>query len=492
MGIRTGRQFLASIQDGRAVYMDGERIRDVTSDSRLAGAARTLAELYDLQSDRALAPALTYASPTTGEPVAMSYIEPRSIEDLQRRGKAFQIVANACQGLFGRTPDFMNAGLASLASAAEILNVEGGLAGGANVRKYYESVRDSDLTLTHIQINPQVDRTKQTSRQVHDLALKVVRETDAGCYLNGMRLVGTLAQFSNEILVMPSVVVTSEADAADYAFACSVPVATPGVKIISRPTLIPQNPGHFLDNPLASRFDEGDATIVFDNVFVPWERLYIYRDVERCNSLYKRCYIAEHYTHQTQTRALAKAEFMAGLAAYIAKSTKVDAFLNVQGQLAELLMFVENQRALLAQALATATRTPFGTFAPNRWPLHTAQIFFYERYGRMIDTVRSLAAGGLVAAPSYAELHGEIGEVVQQYFKTATLDSDRRIRLLRLAWDAAISTFSGRQALYERFYQGDPVRRAASYYLDYPLQPLLERIDGVLDDLAARSRTNPI
>lgn len=488
MAVRTGRQFLQSIQDDRAIYIDGERVRDVTTDSRLAGAAGTLAELYDLQHDSALAPALTYPSPTTGEPVAVSYLEPRSIEDLQKRGNAFQIIANACQGLFGRTPDFMNAGLASLASAASILDV-GGRTGGANARKYYETVRESDLTLTHIQVNPQVDRTKQTSQQVHDIALKVVRETDAGCYINGMRLVGTLAQFSNEILVMPSVVVTNDASAADYALACSVAVATPGVKIISRPTLVPQNPGHFLDNPLASRFDEGDATIVFDNVFVPWERVFIYRDVERCNTLYKQSFIAEHYMHQTQTRALAKAEFMAGLAAYIAKSTKVDAFLNVQGQLAELLMFVESQRALLAQAVATSVRTPFGTFAPNRWPLHTSQIFFYERYGRMIDTVRSLAAGGLVAAPSYAELHGEIGEVVAKYFKTATLDSDKRIRLLRLAWDAAVSAFSGRQALYERFYQGDPVRRAASYYLDYPLQPLLERIDGILDDLAARGRT---
>jgi 4-hydroxyphenylacetate 3-monooxygenase len=486
MAVRTGKQYLHSIQDDRAVYIDGERVRDVTTDPRLAGAARTLAELYDLQHDATLARELTYPSPTTGEPVAVSYLEPASIEDLERRGRAFQIVANACQGLFGRTPDFMNAGLATLAAAATIFDAPGGRAYGANVRRYYETTRESDLTLTHVQVNPQVDRTRATGQQLHDIALKVVRESDAGCYINGMRLVGTLAQFSNEILIMPSVVVTNDASAADYALACAVSVATPGVKVISRPTVVPQNAGHFLDHPLSSRYDEGDATIVFENVFVPWERVFIYRDIERCNGLYKLSYLAEHYMHQTQTRALAKAEFMAGLAAYIAKSTRVDSFLNVQGQLAELLMFVENQRALLAQALATATRTPFGTYAPNRWPLHTAQIFFYERYGRMIDTVRSLAAGGLVAAPSYAELGGEIGGIVDRYFRSATLDSDKRIRLLRLAWDAAVSAFSGRQALYERFYQGDPVRRAASYYLDYPLQPLLERIDGLLDDLAAR------
>jgi 4-hydroxyphenylacetate 3-monooxygenase len=223
-------------------------------------------------------------------------------------------------------------------------------------------------------------------------------------------------------------------------------------------------------------------------VFIPWENAFIYRDVDRCNRLYKQSFLAEHYTHQTQTRALAKAEFMAALAIYIAKSTKIDNFPNVQSQLAELLMFVEGHRALLAQAVATGSQTPFGTFAPNRWPLHTSQIYYYERYDRMINTVRALAAGGLVAAPSYAEFSGEIADVVERYFSTTSLGSEKRVRLLRLAWDASVSGFSGRQSLYERFYQGDPVRRATAYYRDYPVQQMTDRIDHMLDDLAARAR----
>ena len=485
--VRTGAQYLQSLRDDRAVYIDGERVRDVTTDPRLAGAARTVAELYDMQHDPAFGAKLTYASPTSGKPAALSFIEPRTRKDLEDRGNAFAIVAGKCSGLFGRTPDFMNAGLAAIASAAEIFDTAD-RAFGANVRRYYEDMRERDLTMTHIQVNPQVDRTRTVSQQVHDIALKAVRETDSGFYVNGMRLVGTLAQFSNEILVMPSVVVTNDESAADYALAFAVSVATPGVKIISRPTLIPQNAGHFLDHPLSSRFDEGDATIVFDNVFIPWERAFIYRDVERCNKLYKLSYLTEHYTHQTQTRALAKAEFMAALAVYIAKSTKIDNFPNVQSQLADLLMFVEGHRALLAQAIATGSPTPFGTFAPNRWPLHTSQIYYYERYDRMIDAIRALAAGGLVAAPSYAEFNGEIADVVERYFATSSLESEKRIRLLRLAWDASVSGFSGRQSLYERFYQGDPVRRAGAYYRDYPVQDMTNRIDEMLDDLAARAR----
>jgi 4-hydroxyphenylacetate 3-monooxygenase len=198
--------------------------------------------------------------------------------------------------------------------------------------------------------------------------------------------------------------------------------------------------------------------------------------------------LAEHYTHQTQTRALAKAEFMASLAIYIAKTTKIDAFPNVQTQLAELLMFVEGHKAMLAQAIATGSQTPFGTFAPNRWPLHTSQLYFYERYDKMINTVRALAAGGLVAAPSYAEFGGDIGEIVERYFATGSMDSEKRIRMLRLAWDASVSGFSGRQSLYERFYQGDPVRRVTAYYRDYPIEGMINRIDQILDDLSVRAK----
>ena len=484
--VRTGKQYLDSLRDGRDVYIDGERVRDVTTDPRLAGAAHTVAELYDLQHDTRFAADLTYRSPKSGNPVALSFLEPKSREDLERRGRAFAIVAERCSGLFGRTPDFMNAGLAAIASASEIFDTKD-RAFGQNVRRYYEDMRERDLTMTHIQVNPQVDRTKTVGQQATDIALKAVGETDGGFYVNGMRLVGTLAQFSNEIMVMPSVVVTNDESAADYALAFAVSVATPGVKIISRPTLIPQNAGHFLDHPLSSRFDEGDATIVFDKVFIPWENAFIYRDIERCNQLYKQSFLTEHYTHQTQTRALAKAEFMASLAIYIAKSTKIDAFPNVQTQLAELLMFVEGHKAMLAQAIATGNLTPFGTFAPNRWPLHTSQLYFYERYDKMINTVRALAAGGLVAAPSYAEFEGEISGVIERYFATSTMDSEKRIRMLRLAWDASVSGFAGRQSLYERFYQGDPVRRVAAYYRDYPIEGMINRIDRILDDLSVRA-----
>lgn len=487
MGLRTGKQYLASLRDGRDVHLEGRKVRDVTDEPRLGLTAQTVAELYDMQHDARWREVLTVPGPD-GQPMPAACLQPRSIDDLARRRAAMKVWADATCGLFGRTPDFMNLGIATLAAASSVFDQSAsGRSFSANVRAYYERVCREDLTMTHIQVNPAVDRTRQVHQQARDIALKIVRETDAGFYVNGMRLVGTLAQFANDIVVMPSVVVSNDDQAGHYAFAFVTPVAAEGVRIISRPTVVPQNTGHFLDHPLSIQYDEGDAVIVFENVFVPWERTFIYRDPAMCNAVYRQTFLAEHYSHQTMTRALAKAEFMAGLACKMAAATKVDGFPNVQAQLAELLITVETQRALLLHAEQQAAPTGYGTVAPSKMALHAAQLNFHERYARMIDVVRTIGAGSLIGVPSYAELSGEIGPLVREYMATATLDADERIRLTRLAADASFSAFSGRQALYERYYQGDPVRKVCGYYQEYPKAELTGRIDRLMADLARKA-----
>ncbi|QNN57564.1 4-hydroxyphenylacetate 3-monooxygenase, oxygenase component [Diaphorobacter ruginosibacter] len=481
MGIRTGKQFLEGLRDEREVYIDGRRVKDVTSDPAFRGAAQTIAELYDLQHAADTQDVLTQVDAATGERVARSHVLPTSKEALVTRGRALRRTAQHTCGLLARTPDFMNVGIAALAAARPVFDASpGGRSFGANITAYHQHVMRNDLTMTHVQVNPQVDRSKQVFEQKHDIALKVVKETDAGFYVSGSRWVGTLAQISDEVVVMPSVVITNDSKGEDYAFAFALPMATPGLKMVSRPSVVPYGAGHYLDNPLSQQFDEGDAVLIFENVFVPWERTFVYRDPDLCNKIYKLTYLGEHYTHQTMSRTIAKAEFMAGLAAYVARSIKVDIFPNVQGMLAELLIFLEMQQAFVDRAEATATETPFGTWAPNRWPLHSAQLNFHERYARMIDVVRTVSAGGLVGVPSYGETQGEIGELVEQYFASAGQTSKERIQLMRLAADASISAFAGRQVLYERYYQGDPVRRAIGYYMEYPKEELFGRVDAML------------
>ena len=476
MGIRTGAAYLESLRDGRQIWIDGESITDVTTNRRLSGAAQSMAALYDMQHDR---PGMTFTSPSSGDPVGLSFIQPKTVDDLIRRRGMVKIWMDATCGMFGRSPDFMNVMLTGLASSYKTF----GERFGQNLLNYYVHCRENDIAMTHTLINPQVDRSKPVQEQSKDLAARVVKDTDAGMVIHGARMVSTLCAYSNDLMVMPSTYLQNVPEAAQYAFGFCVPVATPGLRFICRPSVIHAQPGSPMDYPLSSRLDETDAMVVFDNVLVPWERVFIHRDVDVANGLFERTGSMRQTMHQFTTKNLAKSEFMMGLGFAIAKSTNIDQHLHVQGMLAELIQFTEFCRACLRASEADATANEEGVMTPAAMPLWTVRMMFPKMFVRMCEIIQTMGAGGLVAVPSYAETTSAVWDDVERYFQAANLDSRARIKLFRLAFDAAVSSFSGRQQLYERYYSGDPVRLAGMLYSIYDRDSYMERIWSKLDGL---------
>jgi 4-hydroxyphenylacetate 3-monooxygenase len=205
-----------------------------------------------------------------------------------------------------------------------------------------------------------------------------------------------------------------------------------------------------------------------------------------CNGLYNRTGAMPQIMHQFSTKNLSKAEFMMALAFAIARSTRIDAHLHVQGMLAEMIQFTEFVRACLRASEADAAPNPHGFMTPAAMPLWTVRMMFPKMFVRMCEIIQTLGAGGLVAVPSYAELSGPIAADVETYFQAANADSRYRVKLFRLAFDAAVSSFSGRQQLYERYYSGDPVRLAGTLYDIYDKNSHVDRIAELLDDLEGR------
>lgn len=485
MGIRTGAEYLESLRDGRKISIEGEWVRDVTRDPRFSGAAHTIAELLDMQHQDATAATLTFRSPTTGERVGKSFMEPRTPGDLTARRAALKCWADATYGMMGRSPDFMNVMITAAASAHPYFE-ESRSGCGKAIRAYYEHCRENDQVMTHVLVNPQVDRSRPVEKQDKDLAAKVVKETDAGIYITGARVVSTLAAFSNEVLVFPSSYISPAPEAADYAFGCGIPVNTPGVTWISRPTVLPQSRASLVDNPLANRFDESDAVVVFENAFVPWERVFLYRDPKACNAMYPRTSAGQHSATQSAVRALAKAEFMLGLAITMGKSAKTDEYLHVQGMIAEMIVFVETLKAVIAASEQNATPSAWGTLVPDTNPLWVVRLGFPKMFVRMQEIIQLLGASSLVGVPSYKELQGDAAELVHTYFQSANSDAEHRIKLFRLAFDASMSSFAGRQQLYERYYTGDPVRLGGTLFNLYDKKPYEQRLQSILDDIVAR------
>jgi 4-hydroxyphenylacetate 3-monooxygenase len=487
MPIRTGKEFLDGLHDDRQIFMEGERIKDVTKDRRFAGAAKSLAELFDMQHEPALREKMTFASPWSGDPVGLSFIEARSVDDLIRRRGMIKLWMDRTCGMFGRSPDFLNVMLTGLAAAApEFGRRDKRFAD--NIRDYHVYAREHDLCMTHTLLNPQVDRSRPVERQEKDLAARIVKETDSGIVIKGARMVSTLCAYADDILVMPSTFLATNAEAAAYAFGFSIPVATNGLRFLCRPSVMHQNSASVMDFPLSSRLDEGDGLAVFDDVLVPWERVFIHRDPEMCNGLFQRTQAMPQVMHQTAVKNLAKAEFMFALGAAIARSTNIDAHLHVQGMLAELIQHTEFVRAAIRASEAdAAVSAASGLMTPAEMPLWTVRMMFPKMFVRACEIIQLLGAGGLVAVPSYAELEGPAAADVETYAQAANADARTRVKLFRLAFDAAVSSFSGRQQLYERYYSGDPVRLAGALYALYDKDAPIARIHRMLSELEVKT-----
>jgi 4-hydroxyphenylacetate 3-monooxygenase len=205
-----------------------------------------------------------------------------------------------------------------------------------------------------------------------------------------------------------------------------------------------------------------DAGVVFDDVLVPWENVLLYRDVQRCNEAYSRTGAVVHMTHQVVVKNIAKCEFMLGLAYSMVNMIGAESFQHIHEKLAEIWVNLETMKAFLRAAEADAQLDEWGVMRPAWNPLDAARNLFPRLYPRMVEIIQQIGASGLVAMPTEADLKGPLIEDIRRYYQAARAEAFDRIPLFRLAWDASLSAFASRQALYERFFFGDPVRMAGA------------------------------
>ena len=372
MPARTGKEYITGLKERpREVWIDGERIKDVTTHPALRNGVKSVAALYDMQNDPELREEMTYASPTTGQPVGLSFLIPQSIEDLERRRNMTARWAWASCGMMGRSPDFLNVIFTAWAGAADYF-AQDRPEFKKNVTDYYEYIRENDLTLTHALLNLQRRRASASIDTLSDeVALTVVKETDAGVVVHGSRLLATLGPISDEIAIYHAGNHRVDEDGKRQSFAFSIPCDTPGLKFLCRESF-DQGRSHF-NHPLGSRFEEMDATLFFDNVLVPWERVFLLGSVELCNNIGSATQSAAHSGHQVLTRCLVKAEFILGLADLMVETLGSGSNPHVQEHVAELITQRDMLKACLRAAEADATPNQWGVMSPAIAPFKRAE-----------------------------------------------------------------------------------------------------------------------
>ena len=479
MGARTGSEYLKGLQQSSAeIWLGDERITDVTSHPALRGCAQSMATLYDMQHTEGLRDEMTYPSPTTGDPVGLSFITPRTHEDLQRRSAMMFHWSRFSGGMLGRSSDYINVEIMAAAAAADFYH-QNDPRFGENARNYYDYARENDLCMTHTLVNPQSNRALTASGHPSaDVALRIVDENADGMVVRGARILATLGALADEIMVFPSTVLKAASDTNSFAFAFTIPCGTQGMKFICRESLVYSESQ--IDHPLGSRFEEMDTIVVFDDVLVPWDRVFLKSDPELCTRHFPETGCLAHMAQQVTIKNICKTEFVLGIACSIADALGSNEFQHVQEKIAECMINLEIMRACLRASEADAKIDKWGVMAPDRVPLDAARNVFPKMYPRMIEILQLLSASSLMLIPPDSALDSPVAEDIDRYLAAANCTARDRIKLFRLAWDVACSAFAGRQVLYERFFFGDPVRMMSVLYRTYDKQPLMDRVDKFL------------
>lgn len=482
MGAIDGAAFLERLRrQPPTLYIDGRRVEDPTTHPATRNMARSLAGLYDLQLRPDLRDLLTYEE--GGERYATSFMVPRTREDLAKIGEAHRVRAEYALGFLGRAPEYMNANVMAAGLGAGYFSA--GSTPGAhrpdfagNMRRYYEFVRDHDLCLTHALTNPQVNRSKLASELPDPyVALGIVEETDAGVIVRGARMMATLP-LADELLVFPSTVLKENADKSRYAMGFAVPCNAPGLSFQCRePIDVGRDPE---DHPLGSRFDEQDAFVIFDDVLVPWERVFLLYDVELANRAYAGTDAVLHMAYQVVNLKIAKTEAFLGVAQSIVNAIGSGGFQHVQSKVAEIIVMLEIMKALEVAARDGATLNRYGVMTPARGPLDAARNYYPAVYARLPELLQYLGAAGIIMMPSRADREGPLGPQIARFLQAGNASAEDRLKLFRLAWDMSMSSFGGRQSLYEKFFFGDPVRMHSALYEVYDTAPHVARVQAFL------------
>lgn len=472
-----GKTYIDRINQLKAnVWINGQKVTGKISEHpSFKGIIQSQARLYDAQYEADTKEATTFISPKTGQRTGMSYLEPKTKEDLAKRRRAVQTWARQSVGMMGRSPDYMNTIVMTFGAAAEIFSDPQCI---ANMRNYYAYCSENDISLTHTFINPQVNRSSIYFEDPSEIiAAQMIDKNDKGIVIHGARLLATQGGVTDEIVVFPTGAVHLDDS---YAYAFSIPSNTPGLKFACRESFDYGKSTY--DHPLGSRYDEVDSIIIFDHVTVPWNRVFLHGDARVASTMYTESSFLSHQIHQVISKNVVKTEFILGVLQSMVDAINVGEYQHIQEKISEVIIALETLKALLVASEVNAKVDRFGTMTPDKKPLTAATNIFPKVYPRFVEIMQLIGASGLVSIPGEKDFQSELGADLKKYLQSATKDGYEKVKLFRLAWDISLSAFGGRQTLYERFFFGDPVRLAGTLYRDYDRKEYVKWVETFLND----------
>jgi 4-hydroxyphenylacetate 3-monooxygenase len=449
--LKTGKEYLDSIRDGRVIYVADERVADATTHPAFRNGARTYAALYELKSQPELRDAMSYEE--GGSRYSMYFLRPRSREDLMRRTHAHEIIADFGCGVLGRSPDAGAGSVTGMAMKPEILDQKGGHKD--HLLKIWQQLRHEDEFLVYAILPPQGGRDPKfyqgSGRQVP--ALRVTRETDAGVVLNGMKMLATGAAFANQIMVGNILPLAS--DQLKESVSAIIPPNLKGISLWARKSF-EREVGNAFDYPLTSRYDESDCMLVFENVFVPWERVFVHDNPELARAVLVQTPAHVMANHQSNVRFRSKLRFLLGIASLVTQSTGARDVPQVRETLGRFAAAEAGFSAMIDAQHMACQEIDNGYMLYNRRYMYAALHWAMENHSILCDQIRELMGGGTFQMPASVSVLNdpELRRLFDEYWTTPKESALERLKLFKLAWDLIGSEWASRATSYEKFFVG--------------------------------------
>lgn len=476
--IRTGEQYRSSIRDGREVWINGERVQDVTRHPMFKPLIDIRARIYDMQHEAATQAVMTYEE--NGQRHAIGSQLPFTSAHWQAKRKAVDTVMFDIGGVVTRVGDETVGEMWSLWDGKDILNeIDARFA--ANIETHIKKVIADDPFHVSANTDPKGDRSKRPQDQDPDMLVHVVKETDQGIIIRGAKY-ETAAAYSNQAFLKPTIANWGDSKLSDYALGCIVKMNAPGVKHICRTGFAGRASDR--DYPLSNKFDEVDTLMILDNVLIPWEDVLFYQHTRA--AAFIRQTLHRYSAFPFVQRTLSYADLIIGAALWNAKQTGLDKQQAVQEKLAELAVWREGINAHLTAAIATGEKSPNGLLMPNQSLLFTGRCHALNNLPKMIHIARELCGGQICVTPDVATFdHPETRQWMEKYYSVSDewVADDRR-KLLALARDLLNSDYAGHRLTFQLFAQAPPFAQAAAVYRTFDWNHTLkfaQRAGGLSD-----------
>ena len=428
MGLKTRQEYVESLRDGRVTYWDGERIDDITKHPRFRVPIEVAARDY-AHTDARRREVMTYTDETGGRSHRVFQI-PRTEEDLSKRIEMMHEMSI----VGGVTGVFM--ALMSVKDAVAEANPKY----AENIERMYRYVRDNDLRAAEVITDPKGDRKRRAHEQDDpDLYVRIVKRTDEGIIVRGAKLHITAASLVHELVVMPTKGMRQ--DETDYAVSFSVPVNAPGVKIINR-SFAPAELSSF-DFPASSHHSMPEGFVVFDDVFVPWDRVFLAGEVRLASVLAQSLGLWERVGGVVA--AVESSKLFVGLGQLVSEMQGKERDQIVQSTIAELICYAEMLRMGLDYSCRNYEKTPGGMIHPNILGINAAKYYYAANYHSAVKYLQDLSGGLVITLPTETDLRNEeSGKYIRKYLHTKPdVNVEDRMRVYNLIRDLTADAYGG-------------------------------------------------